>query len=875
MENRKYVILALLLLPLFSLAYNDQYTHPALTQEAVKLFQNSYPTPDLSADDIKNIEQGSRDEDVNPRYLHHFYEPHTGIGLWGFISSKQWAEDTKAQGDALAVYMGDLFTHLDDYSWDRGIYEYVYGNKAYGLKTLGHVMHLVEDKAVPEHTRLEAHNPSLYEAWAKKFTTDNVDLAGGLIAQNKNPYEFSTLGEYFNGLAKFSNENFFSPQTVEKYSLPKITNTKIEFSDKDGLPEKFGISTFGHLIRIKTFIDTKTGDVKNNYYVTDTDHKIYTDYWNALAPEAVRYSAGVIKLFFADVEKEKISKELYEKNKGPATKAKEKLLSLVDKVSNALSFSTVSTQSQLAGVPGLLGQTSSGQGEALAREVPIVPENDNEQAEIDRLGVIVQGLLAQLADLRARLTSTVPEDPSLPPLTQVLYDLSGSGQRLTEAGPGAVAADTTATIIEIIKTASSTATTTAEALTPTFTIISPADFSQTFATRTIEFSGTSTNVVRLGTDWQSASTSVATDGAWSLELSGFPDGTSNLNFYAESASGTLAAAQAVEVKVSVVPEETELSLTVADCAQSAISNLCVIPDYGEANLSWTNLGADYEYVIGRESWENYSVEGPPDEYGPTYEDREGWLFESRVATTSDTSMVTDLNTWDSLRSGDRLAVLAYRSGEFVASSSQMVFFEARPLVINEVAWLGTKASPTDEWLELATNINGRVVDLDGIFIQFGNGQEIELSGRIACEEDDFETCLYLVEIGDEMATGESADLVYPQTDPAGLVDDASPDVKIISRNGGVEKILDSLPVNLPAAIALCAEFDDEDGEECYPEQATTTRPSLERITTFDQADADNWAFNQSWRAANGSDRIGNNVAGTPGKKNSASMRSSF
>ena len=164
MENRKFVIPTLLffLLPIISLAYDEATTHPALTREAIKLFQNAYSAPALSAGDIKNIERGSSDEDSAPRWIYHFYEPHSREGLWGFLPSKLWVEDPIEQSSFVRDRLPflDYFSHKDDYSWERGIYEYVYGNRDYALKTLGHVVHLVQDKAVPEHTRLDAHNPS-------------------------------------------------------------------------------------------------------------------------------------------------------------------------------------------------------------------------------------------------------------------------------------------------------------------------------------------------------------------------------------------------------------------------------------------------------------------------------------------------------------------------------------------------------------------------------------------------------------------------------------------------------------------------------------------------------------------------------------------
>lgn len=49
--------------------------------------------------------------------------------------------------------------------------------------------------------------------------------------------------------------------------------------------------------------------------IEDIDDKILTDYWRLLSKQAVLHGAGMVKLFFDEVAKEKEAKALYAKNR--------------------------------------------------------------------------------------------------------------------------------------------------------------------------------------------------------------------------------------------------------------------------------------------------------------------------------------------------------------------------------------------------------------------------------------------------------------------------------------------------------------------------------------------------------------------------------
>ncbi|MFH0803881.1 MAG: hypothetical protein V1877_02075, partial [Candidatus Tagabacteria bacterium] len=244
MENRKFIKfsifpigLIIFIIPLFSFAYSDTTTHPALTDEIVDLFNYNYSSLKISDLEKELIKKGSTNEDIPPRWMQHFYDPVYNRGLvlvkeWE--KSKDWAKDTLAQAKydpvfaaSLGTITRKLFSSKTDYSWDRAVYEYVWGDKQKGLEALGHTLHLLEDATVPEHTRNDVHLPffdwgSPYENWTSQFNDKNFQLAENLIKENKKPIIFSNLNQYFNDNAIYSNNNFFSKDTIldNKYTMP-------------------------------------------------------------------------------------------------------------------------------------------------------------------------------------------------------------------------------------------------------------------------------------------------------------------------------------------------------------------------------------------------------------------------------------------------------------------------------------------------------------------------------------------------------------------------------------------------------------------------------------------------------------------------------
>jgi hypothetical protein len=309
------------------LAYSNSTTHPALTREIIKYY-NSYFNKSVSNDDVGVIVSGSIKEDEPVvRTLNHFYDPNNRKGLnvsntglassiYGFLipfsrSAKDWANDSFAQANFLGEFYANsalnpyarLIQNAIDiqttYTWDKAIYKYIVGDKKSAFESLGHVLHLLEDMAVPAHTRNDPHvSGDPYESYVAQKFGNNINVSG-----LKSPFILPSLGDYFHSLATYSNNNFYSKETIgiqSGYKLPEWNYLNIENKGK----YIFSISRdlFGDYILAKKpnngsmFMSLK-GDVDIN------DDVIRDSYWSHLSKQAVSYGAGLVDLFFKEVDR--------------------------------------------------------------------------------------------------------------------------------------------------------------------------------------------------------------------------------------------------------------------------------------------------------------------------------------------------------------------------------------------------------------------------------------------------------------------------------------------------------------------------------------------------------------------------------------------
>lgn len=180
-------------------------------------------------------------------------------------------------------------------------------------------------------------------------------------------------------------------------------------------------------------------------------------------------------------------------------------------------------------------------------------------------------------------------------------------------------------------------------------------------------------------------------------------------------------------------------------------------------------------------------------------------------------------------------------------------------VINEVAWSGTSASSSDEWIELY-NPSYREVDLTGWTLRWGEGER-EIVIHFGPPPDGARTStreirkhaipaqgFYLLERTDDETVGDvAADLIY-----SGALGNGGDAIKLEDAQGEIVDTANGDGGEWPAGTAGGAE----------PPYAT-----MERIDPSSGDADDNWASNDG-TTRNGRDRDGNPINGTPKQENS-------
>ncbi|MDO8585307.1 MAG: hypothetical protein Q7R85_04300, partial [bacterium] len=341
MENRKFVTIKkfafafVALLNLVNLTTARQVyayeipTHAGITKEITRFYNEHFSSRQLSDAEMQSLMEGSRREDDAPRWMNHFYDPMHNRGLTNFfgtnwMSSKQWANNSGEQISALynpihqVTYSAvltlanpELLTQTD-YTWRRSLEDYARGDTTRAFEGLGHVLHLLEDASVPDHTRNDPHpavgekdyleTGSPYELWTARFTEDNINLLQYLYT--KKPIVLDSRDAYFDAMANYSNKNFYSKDTIDvaEYAEPKPDyilkiNGRVFGFRRDGDAGDYRLIYFdaqGHQS------DTLNAGLKST--LKDADFLVMRDYWERLAPKAAQYGAGLVQLFLKEAE---------------------------------------------------------------------------------------------------------------------------------------------------------------------------------------------------------------------------------------------------------------------------------------------------------------------------------------------------------------------------------------------------------------------------------------------------------------------------------------------------------------------------------------------------------------------------------------------
>ena len=307
-----------------SLAFWPTPTHQELTKEIIKIYNQS-PGIKISQEQANWMIEGSVKEDTPPRWINHFFDPVLNQGWTGekqkdvsqetvnllskillsikdATSSVNWVFDQKLQ-ERYSLYRGDqtyskavqayVFAGLENTSAAIKLDYATYEN---AFKALGYVMHLIEDLGVPAHTRNDTHaeinqvvnDSDPYETWAAE--RQNINFSNLANPNIKGSISCIDTKDCFIKLAQYSNENFYSKDTIDDPKYKKlISESSKVIKDKKIY---FRRDNFGNLYPFKFSIR------ENNFLIADSI--IHQAYWNLLSKQVVLTGVQVINNFFKD-----------------------------------------------------------------------------------------------------------------------------------------------------------------------------------------------------------------------------------------------------------------------------------------------------------------------------------------------------------------------------------------------------------------------------------------------------------------------------------------------------------------------------------------------------------------------------------------------
>lgn len=295
--NRLFLALIIFLYPVCSTsAYEPTQTHAGLTEQVVEFYNSKFGNI-ITSDQKELMIWGAMEEDAPAvRAMNHFYDPVRNMGVESSRTAKEWA-------------LGNV--EINDYDWNDAIRLYAKGDEYDAYIALGHIVHLIEDMGVPDHTRNDQHLPiweilggdSPYEDWAKQNKT-RVTLHGlgkDYVNAGYPIKSFDDLAKYFDFLANYSNRNFFSRDTIENtvYVSPTVSKVLGKYAyAKDTLTSKDA----------KVYIvEEIKGGSRRRMLKTENDTSVLSSYFDRLAPQIITSGAGVVDLFLKEAKKARVA----------------------------------------------------------------------------------------------------------------------------------------------------------------------------------------------------------------------------------------------------------------------------------------------------------------------------------------------------------------------------------------------------------------------------------------------------------------------------------------------------------------------------------------------------------------------------------------
>ena len=341
-------------------AYDNIHTHQYINLKALEksnansIFRNFFGFSKGIEEKVggKEIQEwitvgGRLEDEPHWRCLRHFHDPleeWNNAGLFSLYNSMiYWAQTPDP---------GDTYRLNNEYSWTLAKEFYhqalitgsgeFYANT---FRTLGQLMHLVSDAALPAHVRNDSHlivDP--YERWVKnnsakiesleyKWFSVGDTIFNKAVSNSSAPNPISALWDHDEyksdganmpdglnntiGLAEYTNANFWTEDTLNDYPHPCLddtnydddlwsnlqpvvaedldTDNRMYFSKHNGDPVEHFMAAgywFNYLYELNKW--------EVIHSATILDELCFEDYAEKLIPRAIGYSAALLEHFFSD-----------------------------------------------------------------------------------------------------------------------------------------------------------------------------------------------------------------------------------------------------------------------------------------------------------------------------------------------------------------------------------------------------------------------------------------------------------------------------------------------------------------------------------------------------------------------------------------------
>ncbi|HRR45738.1 MAG TPA: lamin tail domain-containing protein [Candidatus Paceibacterota bacterium] len=406
-----------------SFAYDSKTTHPKLTDLTVDYFNQVFPNRKLSSQEKNWLIQGAIEEDKGIRSINHFYDPvynrtYQFLGvehLLPELTAKEWSQDpfTQALYDPSYLASAGLITESpvfsqSNFTWQKAIYEYAKGNKEQAFIALGHILHLIQDMTVPEHTRANVHiyflsnASSAYELFsARPDDAFYQDLKNKIQKQNFVVLKPS-LNDYFDNTANYSNNYFYSPDTIgiSKYSKPEVAFSSVpEIENNQINYYVLGYDENGQMFHLAERIALTWRPVAGFTNYTLKSEKVLNDYWQRLPEKAIFNGAGVIDLFFKQAERAKLDPNFISQNENNV------FLALVNGLKGLISGITQTNNNVLI--------TSSNDPDSSSQT--ILPVNNDSENNAPSSGQKATGSVSSPTTSTTRVVTTKPSTTTTKP----------------------------------------------------------------------------------------------------------------------------------------------------------------------------------------------------------------------------------------------------------------------------------------------------------------------------------------------------------------------------------------------------------------------------------------------------------------------------